>query len=382
MPIQLDVTDDQALFHETAARFIEAELPREKTRAWHERAEAFDRGWLAKSAEVGWFSMLVPEDAGGGSVSANPLADAALVAEELGRHVQPGPFVPMNVALGAIARHATAERRAELVPGAVAGEQVVTWAAVDTHGTWDLGGGVTVEARGDGYVVAGERGHVADAGQADWLLVAATLDGDPTQVLVPTTATGVTVEPLDTLDLARRFAHVRLDAVEIGPDALVRGGADELWRMHRQAAVLNVVETVGAMDELLTMTVDYAKDRIAFGRPIGSFQALKHLLADQALALEVAKAAATAALDAVGLDRDDAAEVAAMAAAAIGEAGNELAQQCLQIHGGIGYTWEHDLHLLMRRIQSNSVLYGTPSWHREQLCRVHGLGGASREVLR
>lgn len=374
MPIQLDLTDDQGLFHETTARFIETELPRERTRAWHDREDGFDPSWLSKAAELGWFSMLVPEADGGGSVSDNPLADAALVAEELGRQVQPGPFVPMNVALAAIARHADDARKADLLPTAVAGQVVVTWAATDEHGTWDLGTGVTVRASGDGYVVSGRRGQVQEAGQADWLLVAGTLDDEPVQVLVPRSADGVSLEPLATLDLARRMADVQLDDVHVPADALLRGGAEALERMHREAAVLAAVETVGAMDTLFAMTVEYAKDRIAFGRPIGSFQALKHLMADQALALEVAKAAAVAAIDAVGRERDDAAEVASMAAAAIGESGNDLAQQCLQIHGGIGYTWEHDLHLLMRRIQTNSALYGTPTWHREQVCRAHGLG--------
>lgn len=374
MPIQLDLTDDQALFHETTARFIETELPRERTRAWHESDDGFDPAWLAKAAELGWFSMLVPEEHGGGSVSDIPLADAALVAEELGRQVQPGPFVPMNVALAAVARHGSDERRAALLPAAVAGQQVVTWAAADARGGWDLGAGVTVTPAGDGYRVSGARGQVQDAGQADWLLVAGTLAGEPTQVLVPRTADGITLAPLATLDLSRRMADVHLDGVSVPADALVGGGAAALERTHRQAAVLAAVETVGAMDTLFAMTVDYAKDRIAFGRPIGSFQALKHLMADLALSLEVAKAAATAAVDAVGRERDDAAVVASMAASAIGEAGNEMAQQCLQIHGGIGYTWEHDLHLLMRRIQTNSVLYGTPTWHREQVCRFHGLG--------
>ena len=374
MPIQLDLTEDQTLFHETTTRFVETELPRDRTRAWHEQELGFDPSWLAKSAELGWFSMLVPEDEGGGSVSDNPLADAALIAEELGRQVQPGPFVPMNVALWAVARHATPERRAALLPSALAGQQVVTWAAHDARGSWDLGDGVTVTPDGDRYRVTGRRGQVQEAGQADFLLVAGRRDGEVVQVLVPATAAGVALEPLATLDLARRMADVQLDDVEVPADAVLGGGADALEHMHRLAAVLAAVETVGAMDALFEMTVEYSKDRIAFGRPIGSFQALKHLMADLALALEVSKAAATAAVNAVGRERDDAAEVAHMAAAAIGDAGDELAQQCLQIHGGIGYTWEHDLHLLMRRIQTNSALYGTPTWHREQVCRFHGLG--------
>lgn len=378
MPIQLDLTQDQTLLHETTVRFIADRLPREATRAWHEGADGFDVGWLAETAELGWFSMLVPEADGGGSVSDNPLADAALIAEELGRNVQPGPFVSMNVALASIARNGTPDLKAPLLADAVAGQVVVTWAPADIAGNFDLGVGVMAAADGDGYVITGRRGRVADAAQADHILVSATLDGEPVQVLVPTAAPGVEVFPLATLDLARRLADVHLDSVRVPASALVTGGAQELWRAHRQAVALNVVETVGAMDELFAMTVEYSKDRIAFGRPIGSFQALKHEMADQALSLEVAKAAATAAVDAVGADAADAPGVTAMAAAAVGDAGNDLAQQCLQILGGIGYTWEHDLHLFMRRIQSNSALFGTPTWHREQLCRFDGLDAEAR----
>ena len=374
MSIQLEVTEDQSLFRETTVRFIESELPLTATREWHERDDGFDPAWLVSAAELGWFSMLVPESDGGGSVSGAPIADAALIAEQLGRYVQPGPFVPMNVALWAIARHGAPGRTAELLPAAIAGQQIVTWAAHDVDGNWDLGAGVSVTATADGLRVSGARGQVQDAGQADLLLVAGTLDGRPVQVLVPRDTPGVRLEPLATLDLARRMANVAFDDVEVPADALVERDAETLGSMHRLAAVLAAAETVGAMDALFAMTVEYAKDRIAFGRPIGSFQALKHLMADLALNLEVAKAAAAAAIGALDRERDDAAEVVAMAAAAIAESGDELAQQCLQIHGGIGYTWEHDLHLLMRRIQTNGVLYGTATWHREQLCRFHRLG--------
>ena len=137
-----------------------------------------------------------------------------------------------------------------------------------------------------------------------------------------------------------------------------------------------MADTVGAMDALFEMTVGYAKDRIAFGRPIGSFQAIKHILADQALYLESAKAVAVAAAKAVQHGDPAAGEVASMAAAYVGDVGNDLAQECLQVHGGIGYTWEHDLHLLLRRIRWNSGLYGEPTWHRERVCALHELGAA------
>lgn len=377
MAIQLDLTDDQSLFHETTRRFIETELPRDRTRALHDDPNGFDRGWLMKAAELGWFSMLVPEDAGGGSVSDNGLADAALVAEELGRQVQPGPFIPMNAALAGIAAQGSDRIRAELLPQAISAQMIVTWAFAAECGDWDAGAGVTVSPAGDGFKLSGRRGYVQDAVQADRLLVAATLAAEPVQVVVSADAPGVTMQHLECLDLTRRMSHVSLDGVDVDGDALVRGGLAALDRQLQQATVLACAETVGAIEELFGMTVAYSKDRIAFGRPIGSFQAIKHVMANLALEVETCKAAVAAAVDALGRGDPSAEEVVSMAAAHVGEQGDEIAQQCLQIHGGIGYTWEHDLHLLMRRVQTNSVLYGTPTWHRERVCVHHGLGGGA-----
>ena len=375
--MQLDLTDDQVLFHETTVRFIEGELPLARTRELHDDPLGFDRGWLRKSAELGWFAMLVPEEFGGGNVSGHGLLDASIVAEELGRHVQPGPFIPMNVAASALVAHGSERVRADVLPALVAGEAVATWAFADERGTWDLGSGVRATGSGDEYILTGNRGFVQEASSADAFLVAATLDGFPAQFLVPTGAAGLSLVSLTCLDLSRRMAHLHFDGVAVPHDALVAGGAEALERQLHLALVLSCAETVGAMDALFTMTVEYAKDRIAFGRPIGSFQALKHVMADLAVGLETAKAAAVAMAEAVQDGSGDAAEIASMAAAYIGDTGNNLAQECLQIHGGIGYTWEHDLHLLMRRIQSNSALYGEPSWHRERVCACHGLGNAA-----
>jgi alkylation response protein AidB-like acyl-CoA dehydrogenase len=174
------------------------------------------------------------------------------------------------------------------------------------------------------------------------------------------------------LDLSRRLADVDFDGVQVSPDAILdTAGSDLLEAQLLLAAVLVCADTVGAIDALLAMTVAYAKDRIAFGRPIGSFQALKHVLADQALYLETCKAGAVAAAKAVATGADNAPEIVSMVAAYIGDVSNELAQECLQVHGGIGYTWEHDLHLFLRRVRSNAVLYGEPTWHRERVCAFH-----------
>jgi alkylation response protein AidB-like acyl-CoA dehydrogenase len=377
--MQLDLTDEQALFRDTTVRFIEAELPLARTRELHDSPLGYERTWLKKSAEIGWYAMFVPEADGGGSVSGAGLLDAAIVAEELGRYVQPGPFVSMNVVASAVAADGSPAQRAELLPGLAAGELVAAWAFADARGNWDAGEGLAVARTFSGLVLTGRRGFVQDAAAADWLLVVAALDGGTVQVLVRADAPGVRIRPLSCLDLSRRMADVDFDGVAVPADAVVgtAGGAAIEAQLLR-ATVLTCAETVGAIDALFAMTVAYAKERIAFGRPIGSFQALKHIMADQALYLETCKAGAVAAAKAVQAGADDAAEVASMAAAYIGDTANELAQECLQIHGGAGYAWEHDLHLYLRRVRSNSALYGEPSWHRERVCRFHGLAGAAR----
>jgi alkylation response protein AidB-like acyl-CoA dehydrogenase len=370
--MQLDLTDDQLLFHQTTLRFIETELPLGQTRSLHDHPQGYTRSWLRKSAELGWFAMLVPEAYGGGSVSGSGLLDAVIVSEELGRHMQPGPFIPMNIVASALASGGSDAVRSDVLPEIAAGEAVATWAIVDERGNWDEGAALALERAGSGLRLSGSRGFVQDAVSADWLLVVATSDEGPVQVLVRTDDPRVDVRPLSSLDLSRRVAHVCFDGVEVSRDALLdTSGSDAIEAQLLLAAVLLCADTVGAIDALLAMTVAYAKDRIAFGRPIGSFQALKHVLADQAMYLETCKAGAVAAAKAVEAKADNASEIVSMVAAYIGDVSNELAQQCLQVHGGIGYTWEHDLHLFLRRVRSNAVLYGEPTWHRERVCAFH-----------
>ena len=375
--MEIDLTDDQVLFHDTTVRFIEAELPVAATRRLHDDPAGYDRSWLRRGAGIGWFAMLVPDEFGGGSVSGSPLVDAAIAAEDMGRHVQPGPFIAMNVVAGAVAAHGAPARQTELLPAIIAGEVVATWACADRCGNWDDGAGLRAERSGGDLILRGSRGFVQDAASADWLLAVATLEGNPVQVLVRASAPGVRIRPVAALDLSRRLADVEFDAVVVPADAVVGGGAGAVEAALVRAVVLTCADTVGAVDALLTMTVAYAKDRVAFGRPIGSFQALKHVMADQALFVETCKAGVAAAARAVDAGDEAAPEVASMVAAYVGDVANDVAQECLQIHGGIGYTWEHDLHLYLRRVRSNASLYGEPSWHRERVCRFHRLGEAA-----
>jgi alkylation response protein AidB-like acyl-CoA dehydrogenase len=375
--MQLDLSDDQALFRDTTVAFIEAELPLNKTRELHEDPAGYDRGWLRKSADLGWYAMLVPEEDGGGSVSGYGLLDAAIVAEQLGRFVQPGPFITMNVVASAIAAYGSVAQRTAMLPAIAAGEQVVTWAFADARGNWDAGRGLAAVPDGDAVVLTGSRGCVLEAVTADWLLVTAAVDGVPAQLLVRARAPGVTIRPLHSLDLSRRLADVDFDGVRVGPDDVLAGrGSGPPESQLLVAIALICADTVGAIDALFSRTVSYARERIAFGRPIGSFQAIKHILADQAVYLETCKAAAVAAAQAVQAGDASATEIASMAAAYIGDVASDIAQECLQVHGGTGYAWEHDLHLFLRRVRSNSVLFGEPTWHRERVYTFHEQTGA------
>ncbi len=372
-----DLTEEQRLLHQTTEQFIEEQLPVSATRKLHGDPLGYDRTWLSRTADLGWYSMLVSEKYGGGSMTEHPLMDLATIADSIGRHLQPGPFVPMNVVGAAVSEYGTDAQREELLPKITAAEVVATWAPFDSAGRWDAGAALEVRRLGDQIALNGLRGFVADAQSADYVLATGRCDGEPVQVIVPVVTPGVSVEALTCYDLSRRMADVSLDDVRLPAAALLGGaepcGAASLERQLQVAVVLACSETVGALDAMFWMTVDYAKDRVAFGRPIGSFQALKHVMADQMLHLESCKAATAEAASAVDRFAGDAAEIASMAAAYIDEHATLIAQECLQVHGGIGFTWEHDLHLYMRRVRTTTSMWCQKAWHHERIAEVCAL---------
>ncbi len=360
--MDLDLSSDQELVRETTARFIESACPLETVRALaDERADA-GADYRRQAAELGWFAMLVPEELGGGNVSGNGVADAAIIAEERGKVLQPGPFVPGNVVAYALSADGNDEQREKVLPQILAGEAVATWAVASAVGDWSPGSGVRADTGGGGFVLSGAAGFVQDADHADWILVTAASDAGLSQFLVPAGSPGVTVTRLDGLDITRRFCAVDFEDAEVPASALVGIDGSAAATFDRQldvALALTVAEMVGAMDRDFETALDYAKARTAFGRPIGSFQAVKHLLADTSLALEMSKAMAVAAAKAVGGDTDDATEIASMAKAFVSDSAVDVAQNCFQVFGGIGYTWEHDQHLYLRRLTMDAALYGT-----------------------
>ena len=208
------------------------------------------------------------------------------------------------------------------------------------------------------------------------LVTAASPDG-PLQFMVPVDTPGITIKSKRSLDLTRDFADVTFSGTLVRrTDLLGDGGdspADLVNRQLALASVLTAAQTVGAVAEDLSRTVQYAKDRVAFGRPIGSFQAIKHLLVDASLSLELGKSVVTAAAEALGNAGEHAVQAASMAKALVGDTGIEIVSNCTQVFGGIGLTWEHDQHLFVRRVTTDAALYGDPTWHRERVCQLGGI---------
>jgi alkylation response protein AidB-like acyl-CoA dehydrogenase len=373
--VDIDLSEDQQLFRETTARFLEARCPMATVRAIADDPMSQDPGVAADAGELGWFALFVPEEFGGGSISGAPLRDAVIVAEERGRTVQPGPFVGTNIVALAIAEAGRPDQQKAWLPGLASGEASGAWAISDGSGA-PSAGAVRVAATASGLELSGTAGLVSEGATADLLLVTARgISGEIVQCLVPADAPGVEITRLKGLDLTREFVALSFTDVRLPEEAVLQGGDPTalLDRLIDVAATLGVAESVGAMSRLIELTVAYAKDRTAFGRPIGSFQALKHLMADASFSVEVSAAGAIAAAHAVGDRSPAASEIASIVKAYVGDAGVAVAQACQQVHGGIGFTWEHDLHFYLRRLAVDRVMYGDPSWHRERICQIHGL---------
>ncbi|SEP20259.1 acyl-CoA dehydrogenase family protein [Trujillonella endophytica] len=367
------LSDDQELFRSTCRRALQERAPVERVRELLDDPVGFDRATWAAGAELGWTAMFVPEELGGGSVSGEALVDAAIVAEEFGRSVHPGPALVTNVVAAGLARAASPELAERVLPGIAAGELVATWAFAGPDDALPAEPPVTAVPDGAGHRLDGVASYVPDAAAADLLLVSATTPDGPAQFLLPRDAPGIEVQPLETLDLARRLASVRFTGVAAGPETVVGtvgGAAGDLEHQLRVALVLQCAETTGATARGLAMTVQYAKDRVAFGRPIGSYQALKHRMADHRMWLEGSAAITAHAARAVALDRPDAAIAPRVAAAHVGRRSTATLHDCIQLHGGIGMTWEYDLHLYFRRVISNEVLLGSPDQHQRALVDI------------
>lgn len=365
----IDLTPEQEFLRETTAKFLGNEVPVSDVRKLRDNPDGFDRSYWRRGAELGWTSFLVDERSGGGSVSGRGLIDLTLIAHEFGRNAAPGPLLSANLVAAALSRSGGADH-APVLAGLLDGTEIASWCFEEhpARGFRDVGMSIRIE--GQQVILNGTKRPVEAAGQSGYLLVTGSTGSGITQVLVPATADGVSVKPMESVDLTRRFYAVGFDNVRLPLSALVGevGGAGPLVELLvDHALVLQCAESVGAMERGFEMTVEWAFDRYSFGRPLASYQALKHRFADMKSWLEASHAIADSAAEAVGSSAPDAGELASIAKAYVGHYGGELLQDCVQMHGGIGVTFEHDLHLFLRRLTVNRMLFGTPAEHRQRI---------------
>ncbi|MGA2931963.1 MAG: acyl-CoA dehydrogenase family protein [Acidimicrobiales bacterium] len=375
--MDLELSSNQQIFLETTRRFLESRGSPTRTRQLHEEGRPFDPAFWRDGAELGWTSLLVSENRGGGSISGRGLLDLIIVAEEFGRMVSAGPLLSTNVVLEVLDRADNAEKHANPVSQLLSGDETATWAiheGPETSTRVDVS--MLARADEDGWVVDGTKTFVLDAPSSDWFLVTVRTAEGLTQFLVPKDRDGLTVDARTSLDLVRQvgdvhFSGMRVTAVDLVGQ--VGGAAESVDRQMLTSLVLQNAETVGAADRVLEFTLNYACDRIAFGRSIASYQALKHRFANMKVCLEACHATVQASSRAVADDAPDAPELVSIAKSYVADVVPSMVQDCVQLHGGIGVTWEHDVHLYLRRVTQNAFFFGGTLQHREQIATAVGM---------
>ena len=358
---------EKILFTSTTDAFLQKEAPLRRVRELHAAGQSFDPAWWQRAAELGWAGLLVPEDLGGGSVSGSGVTDLATVAEQLGKTVAPGPLYPVSVVLAGLVGCAERQEHAAIIESLVSGEQVASWAVSEPGRGWaPLDPSVTAIQTDSGYRIDGTKDRVEAGGQSAVLLVVARCGDEIRQFLVPTAAPGVRVTPQQSVDLVKQYARVDFDGVVVERSAAVGSAAEAVASINRQsqlAQVLQCSEVVGILQTVFDFTVQWALDRHTFGRPLASYQALKHRFADMKLWLEACRATTAAAVADVAADSPAAGLSASIAKSYVGEMAGQIVHGCVQMHGGIGVTWEHDLHMYLRRVTLYRAMFGTPEEH-------------------
>jgi alkylation response protein AidB-like acyl-CoA dehydrogenase len=373
-------SEEQEMLRKSARDFLAKENPMTYVRQMMEDDRGFrDEQWR-KMAELGWMGLILPEQYGGAGLT---FVDMVVILEEMGRVVLPGPFFSTAI-LGSVAlvEGGDAAQKEKLLPRLAAGDLRVTLAQLEPNARWDADG-IELEARpaGGGYRLSGTKLFVPDAHTADLFVVAGRAPGSAgaegvSLFLVEAKAPGVTTTLLKTMDQTRKLCEVVLKDVTV-PAERVLGAPGQGWKLLERVVDRGKVglcaEMCGGAQKVLEMSVDYAKVREQFGRPIGSFQAIQHKCANMLVEVESSKSATYYAAWAVANDVPEAPLAAAMAKAYCSDAYRHTAGEGIQIHGGIGFTWEHDMHIYFKRAKSSEVTFGDGTWNREIVAQLIGL---------
>jgi alkylation response protein AidB-like acyl-CoA dehydrogenase len=368
-------SEEQEMLRSSTRDFLAKECSSKVVRKLMEASDAYDEGLWRKIAGLGWTGLGIPEQYGG----VGTFLDLIVVLEEAGRALMPGPFfATMGLAVPALIEAGTEAQKKEVLGAIAQGSARATLALTEPSGRWDAGA-VTLSAKpsGGGWKLDGVKLFVPDAEAADYLVVAARTRGEGEDgislFLVKGRPAGMKVTPLKTLDMTRRWSEVRFDGVKLEGDALM-GPADKAWphlkRALEWATAALCAEMIGGTQKVLETSTEYAKTRHQFGKPIGIYQAVSHKLADMLVLSESGRSATYYAAWAVEADATDRSLAASMAKAYVSDAYRKVAGDGIQVHGGIGFTWEHDMHLYFKRAKSSEVTLGDATYHRELVAQA------------
>ncbi|MGI8796635.1 MAG: acyl-CoA dehydrogenase family protein [Acidimicrobiia bacterium] len=376
--MELEFSEEQDELRDGVRSVLARECPMSVVRDVVEKGIAPDALW-AQMVALGWPALTVGEAAGGLGLG---MVEVAVVVEELGRVLTPGPFLPTVTQFSPAVREAgSPDQQARFLGAVAAGELTGAFAITEAGGSYDPAR-VTATATpdGDGFVLAGAKDVVMGAAAADEIVVVTHLagaEGDEGVGAFVVPRAQLTVEPMESLDLTRGLARITLDGARVTSDRTLGepgpATAAALRRAVEEATAALALETVGTCQTIFDVTLEYAKQREQFGVPIGSFQAIKHKFADMLISLERARATGYFAALTVAEDDDRRSLAVASAKATAGDCARLLAKEGIQIHGGIGYTWEHDMHLYVRRVRAGAALFGTAADHRGHVADLIGL---------
>ena len=353
-------SDEQEQLRDAVRRFLEAKSPSTEVRRLMDTTDGYDPAvWAQMANELGLQSLHIPEEFGGQGFT---FVELAIVLEEMGRVLLCAPyFSTVVLAADAIINAGTDAQKGELLPGIAGGETIAALAFTEPNGKWDASGiEMVAQGSGDSYTLDGTKMFVIDGHLADCIVVAARSEGTSGEegislFTVAGDAAGLTRTALATMDQTRKQAKLEFSGVAAAPLGTPGEGWAALSKTLDQAAACLANEMVGGAQQVLDMAVEYAKVRVQFGRPIGSFQAIKHKCADMLLEVESGKSAAYYAAWAAAEDNEELPVVASLAKAYVSDAYFHSAAENIQIHGGIGFTWEHDAHLYFKRARANAV---------------------------
>ena len=372
-PMNFAFTEEQEELRKTVRAFLDAKSPETAVREQMETVNGFDPAvWSQMGSQMGLMGIHIPEEFGGMGFS---YIELGVVLEEMGRSLLCAPyFSTVVMAANTLMQSGDEAAKKKYLPAIASGETTATLASVEPSGKWDESG-ITMQAKGSGssFTLSGTKMFVLDGHTASMIIVSARTAKGVSLFAVDGGAKGLTRTALSTMDQTRKQAKLEFADVPATLIGTEGKGWEVLTRVNDLVVVALAAEQVGGAQKVLDMAVEYAKVRVQFGRPIGSFQAIKHKCADMLLEVESAKSAAYYGMWCAAEMNDELSSVASLSKAYCSEAYFHAAAENIQIHGGIGFTWEHPAHLYFKRAKSSELLFGDPTYHRELLAQRIGI---------